>query len=163
MFRGTFLVYSERQGAKRAGEEAVLRGRETRGSGLDGESEVESLRLTGRVDFNFAGLRSERFVPGGDGVAAGRKVRNREYSVLAGNGKIRGFQDGEVSLHPGVQIALHRNELFILVGVREGRGAWWLEFVPLAVELGEGMNVVGERVAVGDFQLLAGADGEDVG
>src|ERR1700757_916341 len=161
MFRGTFLVYSERQGAKRAGEEAVLRGRETRGSGLDGESEVESLRLTGRVDFNFAGLRSERFVPGGYGVAAGRKVRNREYSVLAGNGKIRGFQDGEVSLHPGVQVALYRNELFVFVGVRERRGARGLKLAPLAVDLGEGMNVVGKRVVVGDFQLLACTKGED--
>jgi hypothetical protein len=38
-----------------------------------------------------------------------------------------------------------------------------LKLVPLAVDFGEGMNVVGERVAVGDFQLLAGTKGEDMG
>ena len=56
---------------------------------LDGEGEVEGLRLAAGVDFNFAGLGAERFVPGGDGIAAGRKIGQRETAVVAGDGKLR--------------------------------------------------------------------------
>src|ERR1700751_4592830 len=62
-----------------------------------------------------------------------------------------------------MQVALHGNELFVFVGVGEGRGALGLNLVPLAVDLGEGMNVVGERVAVGDFHFLAHAKHQNVG
>ena len=54
-----------------------------------GEGEVEGLRLAAVVDFNFPGLGAERFMPGGDGIAAGRKIGQRETAVVAGDGEIR--------------------------------------------------------------------------
>ena len=157
MFRGTFLVYSERPGAKRA-----WGGEFARSSGLGGEGEIESLRFTAVIDFDFVGLGAERFVPCGDGVAAGRKIRQNEAAVVAGDGKIRGPYYGELTLHPWVQVALHGNELLVFIGVSEGRRARGLNLVPLAVYFRERVNIVGERVAVGDSDFLADAEDEDM-
>src|ERR1700757_4910357 len=101
-------------------------------------------------------------MPGGDGVAAGRKIEQSEAPVVTRDGKIRRPQYREVSLHPGMKVALHRDELLVFVCVGEGRRASGLNLVPLAVYLRERMNVVGERVAVGNFHLLADAENEDV-
>src|SRR5258708_1502213 len=89
MFRGTFLVYSERRGAKRAGRGECYRRRGNAGSGFGGESEVQGLRLAAGPDFDFLGLGAQRFMPGSDGVAAGRKIRQEEAAIIAGDGKVR--------------------------------------------------------------------------
>ena len=56
---------------------------------LGSEDEIERLRLTAGLDFDFLGLGTEGLVPGGDGVAAGRKIRQDEAAVVAGDGKVR--------------------------------------------------------------------------
>src|SRR5215472_5731536 len=61
-----------------------------------------------------------------------------------------------------MKVAFHGDELFFLVGIRERRRAWRLNFVPLAVDLGERMDVVGKRVAVGNAHFLARAEGHHV-
>ena len=65
------------------------RKRESRSSGFGGEGEVEGLRLTTVIDFDFVGLGAQSYMPGGDGLAAGRKLRQDETAVVARNSKVR--------------------------------------------------------------------------
>jgi hypothetical protein len=74
-----------------------------------------------------------------------------------------GFENNEIALHPGMNVAFDRNELFMIVGVGESGCAGRLHFVPFAIDLGERMDVVGERVAIRDVEFLTDAKGEDMG
>src|SRR5574338_709989 len=51
-------------------------------------------------------LGPEPLVPGGDGVLAGRQPREAELPVVAGERVVRRGEHGEVSVHPGVYVAL---------------------------------------------------------
>src|SRR5215471_1985573 len=101
-------------------------------------------------------------MPGSDGVVSGWKFGEFEASVVAGDGKKGSLEDREVALHPRMDVAFDGDEFFTLVGVGKRRRTRRLDLVPLAIDFGERMDVVGERVAVRDFHLLAGAKGQHV-
>jgi len=102
-------------------------------------------------------------VPCSNNVMACGKIRKREMALVIGDGKMSGFQDNEITLHPGMNIALDGNEFLVVIGIGKRRGARQLHFVPFAIDTGERMDVVREGVAVGDGDFLANAEGEDVG
>lgn len=131
-------------------------------SGFRGEGEIEREGFT-FGNGNFLSLRAEGLVPGGDDVMARRKIRERELAVFVGDGKMPGFQNDEIALHPGVNVALDGNEFLMVVGIGKRWSARQLHFVPFAINAGERVDVVRKGVAVGDADLLADADGEDVG
>lgn len=131
-------------------------------SGFRGEGEIEREGFAfGNVD--FLALRAERFVPGGDDVMARGKVREREMAVVIGDGEMSGFQDNEITLHPGMNVALDGNEFLVVEGIGKRRGSRQLHLVPFAIDSGQRVNVVREGVAVGNSDFLADADGKDVG
>ena len=127
-----------------------------------GEPEIEGKRFAG-VQSDLLALGAVSFMPRGDDIMAWGEVGKREAAVLTGNGEMAGLQDDEVAFHPGVNIALDMDELFVIVGIGEGRSAGRLHLVPLAVDLGERVNVVGERIAVGDANFLTDPESQDVG
>src|SRR6266481_2039860 len=53
--------------------------------------------------FDFA----EAFVPGDDGLGAGGEVRDFELAAVGSDGKPRMIEDGNVSHHPGVDVAFN--------------------------------------------------------
>jgi hypothetical protein len=133
-----------------------------KGSGFRSEGEIERKGFAfGNGD--FLGLRAQGFVPCSNNVMACGKIRKREMALVIGDGKMSGFQDNEITLHPGMNIALDGNEFLVVIGIGKRRGARQLHFVPFAIDTGERMDVVREGVAVGDGDFLANAEGEDVG
>src|ERR1700760_2321548 len=128
-----------------------------RTSGLRGKNKIHGLWL-GRRHGNVLGLRAKALVPGGQRVMPGRQFRQTEVPGIVGNREEAVLHNREVSLHPWVNVAFHRNKLFLLVGIRKGRDARRLNFVPLAINAGNRVDVVRERVAVGNFNFLADAE-----
>src|SRR5262249_5065464 len=100
---------------------------------------------------------------GGNGGMAGREIGKREAAIVAGDGKMAGAKYGKVPFHPGVDIALDVDKLLAVVGVGKWRRAGRLDLVPLAVDLGEWVDVMGEGIAVGDLHFLAHAKCQNVG
>src|SRR5580704_19552142 len=69
----------------------------------------------------------------------------------------------DVSPHPGMNIALHRNRNFL---TRKGlfkRNAVRLSHVPLPIIVGSRMNIVSGFVAIHDLKLLSGLERQYVG
>src|ERR1700738_2199475 len=56
---------------------------------------------------------SVEFMPGDQGVGAGRKIFQVEFSVLLSDLEVRVSHDGHVCLHPRVDVALHRDGDFL--------------------------------------------------
>ena len=127
-----------------------------------GESEIQGLRFAAG-DRDVLGLRAVGFLPGGDRIFSWRKIGEAEGTVFAGDREVVGLQDGEIPLHPGMNVALYGNELFVFVGVRESRNTGRLDAVPLAVDFSERMNVVGKRIAIGNSDVLTSMHGQHVG
>jgi hypothetical protein len=73
------------------------------------------------------------------------------------------FENDKVGFHPSMNIALHMNELLVVIGVREGRSTGGLDAVPFAIDFAERVNVVRERVIVGNAHILPDAKREDMG
>src|SRR6266403_179462 len=129
--------------------------------GFGFEDEGDVLRLAARNGY-FLRLLTISLVTGCDCVLAGRKIRQTETAIVAGNGVVRVFQDGKCAVHPWMHIAFHRNEFGLVVFVEDRRGARGLGLVPLAVNFGQGMNVVRGLVVINDFQGLVNLKSEDV-
>src|SRR5258707_10864041 len=53
-------------------------------------------------DRHILRLRTVIFLPGGDGVFAGREIGQGEGSIVAGDRIVRGLQHSEVTVHPGM-------------------------------------------------------------
>jgi hypothetical protein len=68
-------------------------------------------------DRYFLTLCSQRFMPGSDGVFSCRQIGQAEHPILSRHGKVPRLQDHEISLHPRMDIAFHRNDLFFFIGV----------------------------------------------
>jgi hypothetical protein len=101
-------------------------------------------------------------MPCGDGVITRRQVGQTEFAVLPRDGKVACFHDHELALHPRVEIAFYGNEFFLVICVRESGRCRWLDSIPFAIHFCHGMNVVRDGIAVGDFDLLASLDRENV-
>jgi len=102
-------------------------------------------------------------MPGGNDVVARGEIGKRKAAVVVSDSKVAGFEDDEIALHPRMNVAFDENNFFAIVGIGKGRSAGGLHLVSFAIDFGEGMNVVGEGIAVGNADFLAGAQGQNVG
>src|SRR2546427_752769 len=84
-------------------------------------------------------------------------------SVFAGDLEIGIIEDGDISLHPRMDVALHGDGNF---GTREAlhnrRRPRGLRFVPFAIVHGDGMDIVGGRIGIDDREGLARLQRENV-
>src|ERR1700756_312861 len=125
------------------------------------ETEVDRLGFVA-ADVRSLSLSSVVLMPGRDRVLARRQVRQSECPAVAGDGIVIGFEYGEPSVHPGMNLALHRNKFGTVELLHDGRRARWLRFVPLRVNLRHGMDIVRSLVAIHHVQLLPGVQRDDV-
>ena len=126
-----------------------------------GEGEVELLAGRGG---KAGGLRefAELFLPDRDSVVAGRDVLQFERTVGAGDGELGVVHHGKPGAHPGVDGALDADHRF-LTGefVDDVGGAGGHAFVPFAVVLGSGVDVVLDGITVANRERLARLHAED--
>src|SRR5208282_1020489 len=88
-----------------------------------------SLRLEGEVhvfgfvagDGDIGSLRAVVLMPGGDGVLAGRQVRQLEATSILAYVVVIGLEHRELAVHPRMDVALHRDEFRFVVFCRDGR------------------------------------------
>src|SRR5713226_3071836 len=119
------------------------------------ENEFDRLRFLGS-DGNRLRGGAVLLVPSLDGVGARRQVLQREAAASAGDLEVGALEHGDVALHPRVNVALHRDGHFLAgKALRNRRSAGGLGLIPLAVELGNRMDIVGGLVVVADFERLA--------
>src|ERR1700722_1232207 len=57
-------------------------------------------------------------------------------------------------MHPRMNVALHRNELRLIVFRVDGGRAWWLRLVPLWVDFRKRVDVVRGLIVIVNLQLL---------
>src|SRR5258707_14376318 len=106
---------------------------------------------------HFYVLFAELFLDEGDGVVAWRQALDLELAIGTGHGEKRALGHVDEHAHPGMLVALDRkHDFFAGESFLERDGRRRLRLVPLAVVLGSGMNVVGGRIAVDDFDGLIG-------
>src|SRR6202035_5477059 len=92
----------------------------------------------------------------GYGVVARRQAFDFELAVGTAYGVERIFHYVDEHAHPGMLVALYRQQNFFAgEGFLERRSLRGLRFVPLTIVFGRGMNVVGGGIAVNDFYRLA--------
>src|SRR5208283_5546228 len=137
---------------------ADIEAREDKGhcSGLSVKEEIDDLGFAAG-DGDLAALRAVQFVPGGDGVLPRGKLRQGERAIFTGHGEMAGLQYREIPLHPRMDVALHGDEFFLVISVGERGSLCRLDAVPFAIDLGQRMNIVRERVAIGEADVLAHA------
>src|SRR4051794_13176675 len=88
-------------------------------------------------------------------VASRRNTSNLECSVWLADGEERVFEDADISLHPWVLVALHRNQSFSsLEFMRHRSGAIRLRLVPVVIVPWREVNVVLRRIAIRNVQFL---------
>src|ERR1700741_292499 len=129
------------------------------------------LRLEGEVHgFGFVAgnghvlrLSSVILLPGSEGVLARRQIRQRERASIARYRVMGSLEDSQIAVHPGMDVALHGNELLLSKLFRERRSARRLRCIPFAIDLGERVNVMRSLIGVDDLKLLAQAHGKNVG
>src|SRR5436305_3297069 len=125
------------------------------------EGEAEFFGLVRADRYRLHG-RPQLFVPGLERIGSRRQIAEIEASVFSGDRKIRVLEDRDVTLHPGMHVALHGNGDFL---AREGlfhlrsRG---LCLIPFTIIDGLGMNVMRGGVIVHQFEWLIGANCQDV-
>src|SRR5208282_6903811 len=93
-------------------------------------------------DGDLGSLSTVVLMPSGNGVLAGRQVREFEVASTLAYVVVIGLEHRELAVHPGMDVALYRNEFRFVVFCRDGRRARRLRFVPLGVDFGQGVNVV---------------------
>src|SRR6266851_910114 len=103
-----------------------------------------------------------RLVEGSDGVLARRQIGQLEATVFSGNRIVRIFEHSERPVHPGMDVALHRDELGLVVLVDNGRRTWGLRLVPLVVDFCQRVNVVGGLIFIQDLEFLIDLKREDM-
>jgi hypothetical protein len=104
------------------------------------------------------------FVYGFQRVSPGRNAIERERTFFSGYGKKRMRRNADPGAHPGMDVAGDgKKNLFVIEGLDLVLGAGRLRFIPGAVHLAFGVNVVVHRVIVQDFKWLARHQSENVG
>ncbi len=88
-------------------------------------------------------------------VSTSRHTLNGEGAVIAAHREERVLQDTDVSLHPWVLVAFHRNQdLRTRKGLFDWRCTVRLSLIPLRIVFWLRVNIVLGWVAVSDTQLL---------
>ena len=95
------------------------------------------------------------YLPGGIGQA--------ETAVAGRNGVVRSAENGEIAVHPGMNIALHGDKFRLLVFRLNRRGAWRLRFIPFLIDFRQRMNVVRDLIVIYDFKRLVRLHDGDMG
>ena len=122
------------------------------------------LRVLMRSNGDSLLLRAETLLPDSDGIDAGRQVGDGKAAILLRHRKVGIVNHADVGVHPAMDVALDANHHFRLdESSFQGRIAGALAVVPLAVDLGHGMDVVRDRVRIDHLQLLVHLDAEDAG
>ncbi len=125
------------------------------------EDEIERLRFF-RADCDGLVLRAEFFLPGFDGVGAGREIFQREIAGFRRDVEIGVREDEQVRAHPRMDVTRDGNRQ---LGFGESRDDRWIAdgfgFVPGAIFARHGVNVVDGLVLVVNFEGLVGHDGEN--
>src|SRR4029077_5564219 len=112
----------------------------------------------------FLILLSEFFVHEGDGVVAGRQALDLELAVGAADRIERILDYVYEHAHPGMLVAFNRQQDFFAgEGLFDGWSLRGLRFIPLAIVLGSGVNVVGGGIAVDNLDGLTSHHAKDVG
>src|SRR6202521_3554754 len=110
--------------------------------GLGFENEADSFRFAAG-NGHFLGLLAVGLVIGSDGVLARRQIGKLKAAVFAGNRVVGILQHREGAMHPGMDIAFHGDHFRLVIFVGDWRSAGRLRLIPLAVNFGKRMNVVG--------------------
>src|SRR6202795_442772 len=108
------------------------------------------LRLEGKVhifgfssgDSNIGGLSAIVLMPCGNCVLPRRQIRQLELARALAYIVVISLKHDEITVHPGMDVALYGNKFFFLVFLHNRRGAGGLRLVPLLVHFCQGMNVV---------------------
>src|SRR5580658_7927502 len=117
-----------------------------------------------RSDGDLPLLRPEGFLPDSDGISARRKVLNAIRAVWLRDSEVGIVQDANPRVHPAMDVAFYGDHDFGLRKLaRDRRVSCALAVIPLAVELGHGVDVVRDRIGVRDFKDLAGLNAENSG
>src|SRR5215468_9226249 len=114
------------------------------------------------ADGHFLRLVAVGFVPRGDCVLPGWQIRQRESSAVSGNCKVLVLHHREVSMHPGMHVTLHGNELRLVVFFADRWRSRWLGLVPLAVQLRQRVDVMRGLVLVHDLEFLVHLERQNV-
>src|SRR5882762_4001086 len=129
------------------------RGCERGSIGLGFEDEVYAFRFAAG-DGHFLCLLAVGLVEGGYRVFARWQIGQREATVVARNRVMGILQDRKSPVHPGMDVAFHRNELHLVVLIGDGRSAWRLRLVPLTVDLSQRVDVMRGLIFVGNLEFL---------
>src|ERR1700693_5129386 len=115
--------------------------------GLALEHELDLLCLV-LSEGDFLSRDAEFLVPRFDGVIAGGQAIELEDSIFPADREVRVFENGDVTAHPGMHVAFHRNPDF---GPRKTDFdvlAWRLRHIKFAIVDRDRMDVVSRRVAI---------------
>src|SRR5215469_294456 len=115
-----------------------------------------------RADGYFLRRGPELFVPRLDGVRTGRQIAQIKAAVLASHGEVGVLEHGDVSAHPRMHVALHRDGNFLACEGVFHLGAGWLRLIPLAVIRRHRMDVMRSGIVVHQLQLLISAHSHHV-
>src|ERR1700674_3494806 len=126
---------------------------ETGSVGLRFEDKVCRLRFVAR-NGDFLALLTIGLVPSSDGVLAREQIGKIEATIFSGNRMVGVLQHRKSAVHPRMNVALHRDELHLVVLINDGRSARRLRVVPLAIDLGQRVDVVGGLILIQDFERL---------
>src|SRR5580704_11291876 len=77
------------------------------------ETEVDRLRLVA-TDSHILRLRSVILMPRSHGVLSRRQVGQRKPAAIAADGIVAGFQNCKPTVHPGMNVALYGNKLWLI-------------------------------------------------
>src|SRR5579859_144591 len=102
-------------------------------------------------------------MPSRNGVSPRRHVLESKAAVLASDLIIGVIEYGDIRLHPWVDVALHGNgNLGTREALHDRLSSRRLGFIPFAIVLGDGVDVVGGHVRIDDGQRLACLQGQNV-
>src|ERR1700722_1552171 len=130
------------------------------------------LRLEGEIgascaarrNRHFLSLSPRRFLPCRHRVASRRDTINR-VSALAVGGRIGPLHHDKPAVHPGMDIALHRNHFRSLPALFDRRSPWWLRLIPWNIpshRIRQRMNVVRSLIAGGHLEFLINIQRQNV-
>src|ERR1700680_4741699 len=109
--------------------------------GLSLKYKVNRRALLGGQSY-FLGLSPEGFMPCRDRVFTGGQIVQRKCTALPSHRIMRSLQHYKVAVHPRMDVAFDRDELFSRKHLRKRCCSRRLRFIPLAICGGQRMDVV---------------------
>src|SRR6202021_3918797 len=107
-------------------------------------------------DRDIGGLDAVVLLPCGKSVLPRWQVRQRGGSGAFAYVEVVRLKYGKLSVHPGMDVALHRDKFRLVVFGCDWWSAGRLRLIPLDIDFGQGVNVVRWLVVVYNLQFLIG-------